>query len=901
MNSPIQDQIGLIWAKSNRKNPKETHLLLFHLLESAAVALTLWQEALSTSIKKDVAENLNLSINSAGKMLAYWVGMHDIGKASPVFQSALEKSNPNLIEKIRAAGLPIEKDISPVYHSQISGKFIRENHLAPIEIDIAISGHHGMWNSNYMNIPTRAYGKQSWDILRSTLCAILMDVLEIDCIPTLEMNTDRKNVFTAWFSGLICAADWVSSDETRFTYHSEWEKPTEYFNKALEKSKQSLEDLGWVGWRAKGEMVTFHEMYPKFHAANAMQSQAIERYEHFNPQEPFLMIVEAPTGIGKTEIAMYLADRWLQQSNGSGLYIAMPTQATSNQLYQRSREVLAQRYPDQKVNVVLAHGQARWNKDLENIRVAAVGEIQGDQNLFASAWFQNNRKRTLLAPFGVGTVDQIFLSILQTKHFFVRLFGLKNKVVIFDEVHAYDTYMNALFHRLLEWLHGLGTTVIILSATLPEETRRAICAHYDGIPESEIPHDNNYPRISITSPGRETQVDPLIWSEKSRQLTISWRSREDLTDLLSEKLSEGGCAAVLCNTVKQAQETYLEIKAKGIVEDEDLTLFHARFPFGWRDMIEEKVLSRFGKKASRENGKRPKKAIVVATQVIEQSLDLDFDFMVTELAPVDLILQRAGRLHRHDREDSRPKKLSQPELIILEVPEGQNGIPEVGRHEPFYPKSVLLKTYLQLKKISKMDIIPSTRMLIEKVYETELDLLELDYPEYEEPLEKWIQEERGEQEIKADTANLTVIGQPGDKRFLTRVISQYIDSEENNLTVMQNLIAKTRDGSIGIRIPCLFTNDSGKLFYDSECRDEVQQEKDHEKLSLNEISIGYLPLAKTILQEASEFENPAYMKHSKSEQYLLFRDGKNDIGKFHLELTHELGLTFQYGGNNAKI
>ena len=896
MDQLIQKQITLIWAKSNRKNPKEIHLLLFHLLESAAVAWTLWQEALSESIKKDVADWLHIPVGDVGRLLAYWVGLHDIGKASPVFQGALEQRYPELIVKIRETGLPIDKDPGVVYHSQISGKFIRDNYLAPKEIDIAISGHHGMWNSNYSYISSYAYGSQSWDALREALCCVLKEVLGVQPLSALEMDVGEKNAFTTWFSGFICVADWISSDETCFTYCSEWKDPALYFAAAREKAKQSLTDLGWIGWRAHGEILTFYEMYPSFNSPNEIQQQTIKFYEKFQPNEPFLMIVEAPTGIGKTEIAMYLADRWLQQADGSGLYIAMPTQATSNQIYHRSLKVLADRYPDQKVNVVLAHAQACWNKDLEEIRVASVGEIRGDLSLLASEWFQNNRKRTLLAAFAVGTVDQVFLSILQTRHFFVRLFGLKNKVVIFDEVHAYDTYMNELFHRLLEWLHSFGVTVIILSATLPEKTRKEIMSHYCGIPESDIPIDDHYPRVSIVCPGRKPEVEPLVWTKDDRQLKIRWEARDNLPDLLNERLSDGGCAAVICNTVKQAQQTYLELKEHGIVDEKNLILFHARFPFGWRDEIEQNVLSRFGKEATCENGDRPYKAIIVATQVIEQSLDLDFDFMVTELAPVDLILQRAGRLHRHTRQGSRPPKLSQPELTILEVSNSQDGIPKVGEHEPFYPKSVLLKTYYQLKAVNILNVIPLTRRLIENVYETDFSSIEKDYPEASDQLKKWIQEEREQQEIKADTASLTVIGKPGDKRFLTRVKSQLIDDDENNMRVIEHLRAKTRDGENGIRIPCLFTSDGQKLFYDLECREEVGEKEDYGKLSKNEIGINKIALAKAILQEANDLKD--YFKNSKTkyprkEPFLLFnREGKINIGGFHLEISHEMGLIY---------
>jgi len=897
MDKTLQTQISLIWAKSNKENPKEIHLLLYHLLESAAVALTLWRDALPESTRTDIANLLHMSIDEAGRLLAYWVGLHDIGKASPVFQGALEKKNQKLIDNIRESGLPIEKDPGSAYHSHISGKFIRENNIAPKEIDIAISGHHGMWNSFYSNISTYAYGTQAWDTLRKTLCNTLMDILRVQPLLLLEIDNVEKNTFTTWFSGFICVADWIASDETRFTYHSDLEEPFHYFSDACEKAKHSLVDLGWIGWRTHGEILTFHEMYPSY-CPNDIQQQVINLFEEHRPSEPFLMIIEAPTGIGKTEIAMYIADRWLQQHNGGGMYIAMPTQATSNQLYHRSLEVLARRYPDQKVNVVLAHGQARWNEDLEKIRVASVGDIQSDQSLMAVEWFQDNRKRTLLAPFGVGTVDQVFLSILQTKHFFVRLFGLKNKVIVFDEVHAYDTYMNTLFHRLLEWLHSLGASVIILSATLPEKTRKETVAHYCGIAEDGIAADDHYPRVTLASPNRDIQVKPLTMENSERHLKIDWVSEEGLPALLGERLSDGGCAAVICNTVHQAQQTYLELKDQDIVDAENLILFHARFPFIWRDEIEKKVLCKFGKDSTCEKGKRPQKAIVVATQVIEQSLDLDFDFMVTELAPVDLILQRAGRLHRHDRKSSRPFKLRQPELTIMEVLNGQDGIPEVGKNEPFYPKSVLLKTYLQLKSLHSIDVIPSTRYLIEKVYDSDFHL-GVYAPAIFAQLKNWIQEEHDKQEIKIDSANFALIGSPDYRHLLSGVKKQLMDDDENNTVVMEQLRARTRDGGISIRLPCLFTNSSGMLFFDLECQEEVKQENLFKRLSMNEIGISNPGLIRTIYQEANDLEQS--FSFIRSKKFLLFHEGKLDIGEFHLEISRELGLVYQYGGKNARI
>lgn len=909
MDKKLQSQLSCIWAKSNDDQPQTIHLLLFHLLESAAVALILWQKSLSPSIKKEIADLLDVSIEETGNQLAYWVGLHDIGKASPVFQKQLEQKNPTLLAEIRASGLSIKKDCDPAYHSHISAKFIHDNFVAPREIEIAISGHHGLWDSDYSKISKDSYGLQEWDVVRNAFCETLRDVLGIQPLKALSLDTQKKNELVAWFSGFICVADWISSDEKKFPYQRIWMDPREYFKDALPRAHQVLQDIGWIGWHSDGKILTFQDMYPKFDDPNPIQRQAINAFTDYAADSPFLMVVEAPTGCGKTEIAMFLADQWLQQKDGSGLYIAMPTQATSNQIYHRSLEVLAQRYPNQKVNVVLAHGQAVWNEDLQKIRVAQVGDSQQDQSLLAAEWFQNNRKRTLLAPFGVGTVDQVFLSILQTKHFFVRLFGLKNKVIVFDEVHAYDTYMNTLFHRLLEWLHSLGTSVIILSATLPEKARKEIVAHYGNVPGEQVLPDSHYPRLTLACDGKEPRVFPVRLDFSDRTINIQWISEEEMPSVLKEKLSEGGCAAVICNTVRKAQETFSRLKEMQMVDEEDLILFHARYPVCWRNQIEKRVLKKFDKNSTLKDGSRPHKAIVVATQVIEQSLDLDFDLMVSELAPVDLILQRAGRLHRHERNDARPSKVSSPQMILMDVLKDEEQVPLVGTREPFYPKNVLLKTYHVLREITQLQVIASTRSLIEKVYDDQENWPEFSL-EWNEKLEKWQKEEIAKREIKGDDASFTLIDAPSCKRLLYRQIKQLEESDEENVSTLKRMQARTRDGCLSVRFACLFTQDGSALYSDLECQQSLHEgmgeEEVFKRIARNEVGISNAWLLQTINQQAQNFcQYFPNIKKLKKRRFLLFqvdqKGAKLDIGDYHLELSCELGLTYQYGGNDVGI
>src|SRR5690606_8403798 len=345
-------------------------------------------------------------------------------------------------------------------------------------------------------------------------------------------------------------------------------------------------------------------------------------------------------------------------------------------------DFLRTRYPDLVVAPRLLHSQAQWRIRPDEQRPA---NLEDDDTAHVLRWFMP-KKRGLLVPFAVGTVDQALLGVLLTRHFFVRLFGLGHKVVIFDEVHAYDTYMSTLFERLLEWLSAIGTSVIILSATLPERTRRRLVAAYAGEGLQALPDSSGYPRLTVT--GLSTAASHMLEAGDlpTRIVHLNWlaKSDEELRELVLDAYEQGGCIAVLCNTVKRAQQIY-EVLAYEVDED-DLLLFHARFPPAWRQDIEHEVVERFGKK-----GRRPERAVLVATQVVEQSLDLDFDLMITELPPIDMLIQRVGRLHRHVR--ARPPHLVEPRVHLIQPACDVDGVPHFGRGDEYiYGRFPLLAT-----------------------------------------------------------------------------------------------------------------------------------------------------------------------------------------------------------------
>jgi CRISPR-associated endonuclease/helicase Cas3 len=616
-----------------------------------------------------------------------------------------------------------------------------------------------------------------------------------------------------------------------------------------------------------------------------MQAKAVTLAHEVD--EPALIIIEAPTGVGKTEAALYMADTWAVTLHQRGMYVAMPTMATSNQMHNRVSQVLQDRYPGVSLSPLLIHSQARWMQEGLPSEIN-IGDEEEDEAVEAMSWFLP-RKRSLLAPFGVGTVDQAFMSVLQTKHFFVRLLGLSHKTLIFDEVHAYDTYMSTLFQRLLGWLRAVGTSVIILSATLPDKTRRELIAAYAG--EDIVPPDVAYPAITWAVEG-QTESIPAAAPER-RTIHLGWLSRspEAVAVHLDAALTEGGCAAVICNTVRRAQEVYQALQASEAWSEEEITLFHARFPFGWRQKIEADVLSRFGKRATRENGQRPERAVVVATQVIEQSLDLDFDVMISDLAPVDLLIQRAGRLHRHNRPD-RPQPLAHPHLWITR-PDETNGMPDFAADAFVYETYVLLRSYAEMQSRERWILPDDTTASIEAVYGDE----EPDAPQLAAALIEARQAMARHEREDVDDARQRLIAEPGDRSLMKQTNAAL---SEDAPEIHRALQAMTRKGAPSIAVVCLHrlgdtlnTQPDGQgmpVDLTQTPTDDLTQALVRATLSLSHRGIFWHLLEN--VPAPSGWRDHALLQHYRA---VVFEDGICPLegSSYTLYLTPSLGLTVQ--------
>lgn len=577
------------------------------------------------------------------------------------------------------------------------------------------------------------------------------------------------------------------------------------------------------------------------------------------------------------------------------MYVAMPTQATSNQMYDRVKKFLQQRYPDDVLNFHLVHSGALL-EDKKPVEAQGISDDDNPNNtdgeIRAETWFLP-RKRTLLAPFGVGTVDQALMSVLQTRHFFVRMFGLQSKVVVFDEVHAYDTYMSELFKRLLQWLRQIGVSVILLSATLPEKTRRELTAAYLGQEEVDLP-PADYPRLTIASNSGMKSIPLETPSSRTVQLQACDTQAQTIITHLRTALQNGGCAAMICNRVARAQELFKEIQAAGLVPEEDLILFHARFPFAWREEIETKVLGKFGKvKNGGKNPNRPQKSIVIATQVIEQSLDLDFDFMVSDLAPMDLLIQRAGRLHRHSQNDAgRPDALKTPTLLIA-FPQTED-IPAFGHDEFVYDRSVMLKTWLALKDKTAMDLPEETAALIEAVYGRDVEIQD---EALSKELEAAIKKAQKTEREEVDQAKSRLIPSPSDDRLMLERNHAF---DEDDPTLADSFKAMTRLTDPTITLICLHRVD-GKTYLDEEdssspLDDTIKPTGDLIKeLLRRSISVQHRDIVRYFINHEPTWKGWKEVAALKYTIPIVFENGICQLqnSKYAIVLNHQTGITIQ--------
>lgn len=649
--SALDPAVRAIWAKSGVGGG---HGLLAHMLDVAAVAETLLlHEPASTRIWASLG--CGLAPEQAARWLPAIAGLHDFGKAIPGFQALWAEG----MQADLARGLAFPGNAcGATAHACATAALLGKPLHGVTGVDVfwlrhaiqAISAHHGYHFLDDEVHRSRPLGEPSaWTRARQQLLEVYWQLLAPQGMPALEaLGLPAVN----WLAGLTSIADWIASNPAWFPLGERHDDLHAYHADALQLARKALHGIGWHEARTllaapAGTDALMARIVGRDGVRARPLQEAGDRLLR-GVSGPALVLVEAPMGEGKTELA-FLAHLRLQAANGHrGLYVALPTQATGNALFRRALTFL-QGFVEGHADVQLVHGGAAMNEDVVHLRDLDHGR----ETLSASAWF-SQRRRPLLSPYGVGTVDQALYATLNVKHHFVRLWGLSNRVVVLDEVHAYDTYTTGLIAALLQWLKAMGSSVVLMSATLPQARRAELVAAW-GLDPGLLP-TLPYPRTVLVDGAGVRGVHFAARPLPPIRLAGLGEDLESLADKALELLDCDGCGALIVNTVDRAQKLYSLLRGR-LGDGIPVLLFHARFPADERTEREKQVLERFG-----AQGERPQRALLVATQVAEQSLDLDFDFMLSDLAPADLLLQRAGRLHRHVR--MRPAAHEEPRLWI---------------------------------------------------------------------------------------------------------------------------------------------------------------------------------------------------------------------------------------------
>jgi CRISPR-associated endonuclease/helicase Cas3 len=781
-----------LWAKLIRPKPGSLdsirrHHLLHHLIDVGVMAQSLWEEEFSSASASRLGQSIGLS-NTMD--LRRWIGFvaaaHDIGKAHPCFQ----RKDPEFREAEQAC-LNSMNQQSP--HGEMSVRAIRDylvkrHGMASVdarEWAVMSGGHHGTFCSA-KTVKLLQPPPHPWAGMQEDLLDTLAGLFSFTACPPKFYGPGAVRL-----AGLISVADWIASDPRNFPFPVRSEiSDIDYFRNSHVKAMEASRKLHWHRPDVHKGFVSFSSVFPSIAVPRPLQ-KAVEAALR-DRSDLRLLVIEAPMGEGKTEAALFAAEAWSRQDGRRGFFFALPTMATANQMFSRLSQHLSQTSPEQPSHLQLLHGHALLLSEFRELLTPNIDEGE-DRSVLAESWF-TFRKRGLLAPFGTGTIDQILWAAIRHRHVFVRLKGLSGKTVIIDEVHAYDVYMSTLLERLLHWLAALDCRVVLLSATLPRSKRDKLVSQFastDRQPATQV----EYPLITAATAEGRTLSWTFAANAPSREIRLARIppvSEQDALpdpwlDLLRRLENHGGCCAIICNTVKRAQQIYSAVCSLASWKD-NCSLLHARFRLEDRHAIESRVLSQFG-----PTGQRPARHVLVATQIIEQSLDLDFDVLVTQLCPIDLLFQRIGRLHRHSSR-IRPEEFSTPSVFLI----GDEKLSMDRGTLAVYDEYVLLSTWLALRQKERLTLPEDIGALVEAVYEQAPSADASLQQRLDAAKSRWLAKQAAEKNRAAeiylppnpDGADLAEITRPSD------------DDE---------LMAKTRLGEFGTAVVCLLQHEMDDL------------------------------------------------------------------------------------------
>ena len=736
------------WGKAASENDGSYHLLVYHALDVAAVGNVFLAQ--NTPVCEKIAQLASLSPDIFREWFTFALALHDLGKFADSFQNLRCQILHKLQGKVSKRKYAIKHDTlgwllwKKHLREKMAGRGLisvsagserKRGGEVPFDCWIkAVVGHHGV--PPEMGIDTgldKDFAEQDINAATEFITELIAFMLPME---KTFPNTDKRQAKLAswWLAGLTVFSDWLGSNVIFFTYDTRVMPLSDYWQETQLKAAKALAEVGMLK-NKPSNLLDITNLIKENNKVTMTPLQKLAADQHISPA-PHLFILEDVTGAGKTEAAVLLAHKLMQVGQGNGIYFALPTMATANAMYTRMSAIYKKMFDSSAYpSLVLAHGSREMAKEFQQSIVPDNSSLEShyeQDELAASAhcnaWLADNKKKALLADVGVGTIDQALLAILPSHHQSLRLLGLMHKILIVDEVHACDAYMHELLRALLHAHAVVGGSAILLSATLPQQQRQELLHSFakgGGWADVKV-RSKNYPLLTCLSANNFSETAVATRAEVKRNVAVQFLSEEQAVySLLNETAKRGQCACWIRNTVRDATIAYQKIKA--LYPGMQVELFHARFALGDRLDIEAQVVERFGKDS---NATMRAGRVLIATQVVEQSLDLDFDTLITDLAPIDLIIQRAGRLRRHTRDkDGDPVVgTDQRDKVCLHIFAPQfTETPDAGWYKDFFPQAQKVyedhgRLWLTAKILQKrkfFSVPQDMRSMIEKVYDRE--------------------------------------------------------------------------------------------------------------------------------------------------------------------------------------
>ncbi len=653
------------WGKASAQGEsgERFHLLPFHSLDVAACGETLIK--LPHFSLQPLARELGWPLSQVESLFVLFLALHDLGKFARSFQGLVTGLSPDLVPADRDK--PYTKRHDTLGWMLWCEDFASESETAFLPDAShefwgvwlrAVVGHHGKPPQEHESGGLIAFDA-SEHFLRSDRRAAhaFVDELASWLCPREIPSPERKQLVVlkrhAWrLAGLAVLADWLGSNQVHFPYRSGPTVLTDYWLHAQQQAREAVTSAG-LGWHAIRHWPHPQQLFDYLTDPTPLQQYAATVELEGGPQ---LFLLEDVTGAGKTEAALILSQRLMQNGLAHGLYFALPSMATANQMYQRVGSVYRRFMLQARVHRSFCPmGPGNWSKAIGKAccmlptNRTTVATSQMKERLARSAMpGLPTTARSFAGRCGVGTLDQALLAVLPARHQSLRLLGLAGKVLLVDEVHAYDPYMLSLLKNLLIAHARQCGSVILLSATLPLDVRNQLLQAYRsglGCGDGEDLGDARYP-LAVQAGQKLHSHACATRPQVRRKVQVSaLHDEESVLALIAEQARAGRCIAWIRNTVSDARRAHALLTER--MQASDVMLFHSRYAMGDRLDIENAVLARFGKHSS---AAQRKGRVLVGTQVLEQSLDFDVDLMVSDLAPIDLVIQRAGRLQRHARQ-----------------------------------------------------------------------------------------------------------------------------------------------------------------------------------------------------------------------------------------------------------